>query len=122
MKYTRNFSVDEFASKDGKDEDARMCQDFMNSLQALRDELDHPMIITSAIRSHSHNKAVGGATNSMHLSRPCLACDIAVINWSAAIKHRFIGLAISHGFNGIGISKNFIHIDKRKGFKSLWTY
>jgi len=35
-KYTLNFSIAEFAPRDGKDGDARMCPGFMLALQALR--------------------------------------------------------------------------------------
>lgn len=120
-KYTRDFSVKEFASKDGKDGDARMCPDFMSKLQELRDYVDHPMTITSGIRSPDHNRAVGGSTHSMHLSRPCKACDVAIIDWTPHMKHRFLNHALQCGFAGVGISKNFIHLDTR-GTSTLWIY
>ena len=120
-RYTKNFTIAEFASQDGKEKDARMCPEFMHRLQNLRDKFDFPMIITSGIRSQSHNRAVGGARLSMHLTTPCQACDIAIIDWSGSKKHRFLRLALSNGFKGIGISKNFIHLDMRSA-TSLWTY
>jgi zinc D-Ala-D-Ala carboxypeptidase len=119
--YSKNFSIAEFASQDGKDQGARMCPEFMLKLQSLREEFNHSIVVTSGIRSFDHNKAVGGARLSMHLSRPCKACDVAIINWSSSIRHRFLELAFSHGFSGIGVSKNFIHLDTR-ATKSLWIY
>ena len=119
--YTRNFSVSEFSSKDGKDQDARMCAEFMSALQALRDAVGHSMIISSGIRSPAHNIAVGGSRLSKHLTRPCIACDVAMINWTTHMKHRFIHSAFEHGFKGIGISKNFIHLDMRHMY-TFWTY
>lgn len=120
-KYTKNFSIAEFASRDCKDQEARMCPDFMTKLQELRDWVDHTMIISSGIRSPEHNRAVGGSKNSMHLSRPCKACDVSIIDWTGHMKHRFLHNAFQHGFRGIGISKNFIHLDMRAG-NTLWTY
>ena len=120
-RYTKNFTVDEFASKDGLEKDARMHPEFMLNLQNLRDDFDYPMTITSGIRSPDHNKAVGGAALSMHLTRPCEACDVAIIDWSPSARHRFLKLAFANGFKGIGISRNFIHLDMRVAV-SLWTY
>ena len=121
-RYTKNFTVAEFASRDGKDRDARMCPVFMDKLQVLRDAWDAPLIITSGMRSRDHNIAVGGSKNSQHLKRPGIACDIACIDWGAYHRHRFIKLAMQYGFKGIGISKNFIHLDMREHMSSLWIY
>lgn len=120
-RYTKNFTVDEFASRDGKEPEARMCPEFMDRLQSLRDVWDSPLVITSGMRSLEHNRAVGGARASMHLKRPGIACDIAWIDWTGHMKHRFLTLALTHGFRGVGVSKNFIHLDMRQ-INTLWTY
>lgn len=120
-RYTKNFTVAEFASRDGKEPEARMCPHFMDRLQSFREVWGSPLIITSGMRSEEHNRAVGGSTNSMHLKRPGIACDIAIIDWTGHMKHRFVTLALAHGFRGVGISKNFIHLDMRQ-VNTLWTY
>ena len=50
----------------------------MTKLQQLRDFLGKPVIVTSAYRSPTHNKKVGGAKSSMHLR--ARAFDIAMDN------------------------------------------
>lgn len=125
-RYTKNFTVAEMASKDGKDTEARMCQKFMEKLQALRSDFKKAMVVTSAIRSKEHNDAIGGAVRSMHLTRPCVAVDIDTSKWNSAQLYKFIDLVFEHGFTGIGIDKNFVHLDTRsksngKGPR-LWTY
>ena len=126
MRYTKNFTVAEMASKDGKDTEARMCPAFMKKIQALREDFRHPMRITSAIRSLEHNEAVGGSPKSQHLTRPCIAADVSTAGWDSAKLHRFVDLVFQHGFTGIGIADDFIHIDTRKTANRmgprLWTY
>ncbi|NRA68538.1 MAG: DUF882 domain-containing protein [Pseudobacteriovorax sp.] len=92
---------------------------FMDKLQALRDEFDHPMIITSGFRSPEHNKAVGGSKNSRHLVGE--AVDISTKGMSAIRKHKLLELAFAFGFNGIAQAKTYVHIDTRKT-NSTWTY
>ena len=64
-KLSENFRVKEFASKDGADEikiDTRL----VNLLQKIRDKFKAKVTINSGYRTKSHNKKVGGATNSYH--------------------------------------------------------
>ena len=60
-----NFTVREFACKDGSDPvfiDTQLVQ----VLQSIRDHFGKPVIITSAYRTAAHNKTVGGAAYSQH--------------------------------------------------------
>lgn len=77
-------------------------------LQELRDLIGKPIIVTSAYRSPAHNKAVGGATNSLHLEGR--AFDINMANHDPA---KFEAAARQVGFTGFGYypRQGFMHID-----------
>jgi zinc D-Ala-D-Ala carboxypeptidase len=102
----RNFSPAEIACRGtGK---LLVNDDALDRLQALRTALGKPMIINSAYRSPEHNKRVGGATGSKHLSGT--AFDVSMANHDPA---SFIAAARRAGFSGIGTypRSNFVHID-----------
>ena len=106
----KNFSPRELACKGTGsllvDEDA------LNKLQALRDRLGVPMIVTSAYRSPQHNRSVGGASRSKHMEG--IAFDIRMENHNPSA---FIAAAQAEGFNAIGTypRSGFVHIDTRPG-------
>ena len=65
-KVSENFTVAEFASKDG----ARVViinPKLPEYLQKARDHFGKPMIITSGYRTTAHNIKVGGVSNSQHV-------------------------------------------------------
>jgi hypothetical protein len=80
----------------------------MDKLQSLRNRLGKPLIIRSAYRSPSHNRAVGGAPASKHMLGS--AFDISMANHDPAA---FITAARAVGFLGIGTypRSGFLHID-----------
>ena len=80
----------------------------MDKLQALRTRLGRPLLITSAYRSPQHNRAVGGAKNSMHMRG--IAFDVRMENQD---PHEFVKAAKAVGFAGIGTypRSGFIHVD-----------
>ena len=86
-------------------------------LYAMRLIFGKPMIITSGARCLVHNKAVGGAKDSTHLTG---AFDIKV---SPFDEYRLIQIAQFVGFTGIGIKDNkFIHVDDKREGAFIWTY
>lgn len=91
----------------------------LTRLQALRDEFDEPLLITSAYRCREHNEAVGGYPKSQHLRGR--AVDIAIDHYTPGQKLRLISLVHGFRFKGVGYYKTFIHIDVREGSKSLWV-
>lgn len=80
----------------------------LDKLQALRDRLGKPIILTSAYRSPEHNKRVGGAKNSYHLQG--VAFDVRMENHD---PHEFEAAARAEGFTGFGYytKSGFMHID-----------
>lgn len=87
----------------------------MDMLQTFRNDLARPMVITSAYRSHAHNRAVGGATGSLNLQGK--AFDVVLGNHD---PHAFIAAASKVGFTGIGTYpwQGFVHIDT--GRARMW--
>ncbi len=80
----------------------------LDRLQALRDQLDKPLIVRSAYRSPEHNRAVGGAARSKHMDGS--AFDIAMANHDPVA---FEAAARAVGFLGFGFypRSGFIHVD-----------
>lgn len=83
-------------------------EDALDKLQALRERLGRPMLITSAYRSPEHNKRVGGAKNSYHMQG--MAFDVRMENQD---PHEFEAAARAVGFTGFGYYQRsgFMHID-----------
>lgn len=122
-KLTKNFNISEFESKDG----SKMPEDVLENvkvhaynLQTIRDFCDATVTINSAYRSPTHNKNIGGASKSQHLTGN--ATDITVKGFSpdqvADIIEGLIRIdAIEEG--GVGRYNTFTHYDRR-GYKARW--
>lgn len=125
MKLTKNFSKSEFDSKDGAEMPHEILLNVIklaHSLQKLRDELDAPITINSGYRSPSHNKKVGGAVASRHLTGR--AADIDVKGFTSEYVARTIEQLILSGDmiqGGIGIYDTFVHYDIR-GVRARWDF
>lgn len=94
----------------------------IRKLQALRDTLGMPLVINSAARCPKHNKDIGGAPKSHHIStkeQSSDAFDVAIVG---LLTHdKLINAAMAVGFKGIGVGGTFVHIDDRPEFYS-WKY
>lgn len=90
-------------------------EDALDKLQALRDNLKRPLLLTSAYRSPEHNRKVGGAKNSQHMQG--IAFDVRMENQD---PEQFEAAARAVGFTGFGYypKQGFIHIDT--GPKRSW--
>lgn len=108
-KLSANFSVKEFACKDGTDK-ILIADELVTKLQQIRDYFNQPIIINSAYRTESHNKKVGGSPNSQHLKGT--AADI-VINGVAPLL--IAQYAEYIGCGGVGLYGGFTHVDVRQG-------
>lgn len=123
MRLTKNFELKEFSCKDGTnvpDELMENCIELAENLQKIRDYFGRPLIINSAYRTESHNKKVGGVSNSQHLK--CKAADIKIKGVSIKELSNAIFTLIERGEikqGGVGVYKTFVHYDIR-GNKARW--
>lgn len=124
MKLTENFSRSEFDCKDGTkvpDEFMDNLQELAENLQVLRDYVETSVSITgSGYRTPSHNKKVGGAKRSQHLTAS--AADINASGYTPKELHMIIELLIGEGKmkqGGLGLYNTFVHYDIR-GTKARW--
>lgn len=111
-----NFKVKEFACTDGTDP-IFVDSDLVNVLQKIRAHFGKSVTITSAYRTPSKNKAVGGETYSQHLYGK--AADIKV-NGVTPKKVAAYAETLLKNKGGIGIYSTFTHIDVR-ATKSRWN-
>lgn len=115
-KVSANFKVKEFACKDGSDP-VFISQELVAVLQKIRTHFDKPVNITSAYRTPTYNKKVGGVNNSQHLYGR--AADIKV----TGVKPKDVATyaeKLLPNKGGIGTYDNFTHIDVR-AVKSRWN-
>lgn len=117
MKLTKNFIRQEFDCRDGTpvpDSLLPNLQKLAENLQVLRDYIGKPIHINSGYRSPSHNKKIGGATQSQHLL--ATAADITVRDMTPSQVYRAIEKLIKSGQmhnGGLGLYKGFVHYDVR---------
>ena len=72
MKY---FKLEEFDSSDEPGSGAKMHEEILHMLDAVRKEYGKPIKINSGYRTEARNKKIGGVPNSSHLKG--LAVDIS---------------------------------------------
>ena len=113
---SKNFRVREFACKDGSDP-IFIDDELVSVLQQIRDHFGKAVTITSAFRTASHNKKVGGATYSQHLYGK--AADIKVSGVAPSVVADYVETLMPNT-GGIGRYATFTHVDVRKT-KSRWN-
>ena len=111
-----NFRVKEFACTDGTDP-IFISHELVSILQKIRTNFGKPVFITSAYRTVSKNKAVGGEAYSKHLYG--MAADIKVNGVSPKMVADYAETLMPNK-GGIGIYSTFVHIDVRDT-KSRWN-
>lgn len=120
---SKNFKVKEFACKDGSNT-VFVDTDLVALLQKIRDHFGKAVTITSAYRTASWNKKIGGSTKSQHLYG--MAADIQVGDISPETVAAYAEtLLVNKGGIGTypkkaGRAKGWVHVDVRKN-KSRWT-
>jgi uncharacterized protein YcbK (DUF882 family) len=123
MRLSTNFSLPEFASKDGSDfpEDVKInLSELAHNLQALRDHFGKSITITSGYRSEAHNVRIAGARDSFHVRG--MAADLKISGIAPRIVYNAIELLIKLGKmkeGGLGLYNSWVHYDIR-GKKIRW--
>ena len=118
MKLSKNFTLSEFACRDGS-EIIMVDYQLIDLLQQLRDTLGKSVRITSGYRTAAYNKECGGIPTSHHLTGK--AADIKVSGLSPL---ELAKAADRIGFKGIGVYPTFTHVDvvgSVSGKKIYWV-
>jgi len=122
---TRNFNLSEFRCKDGTGVPPEyLCnvRVLATNLQVIRARIGQPLVIISGYRSPAHNTAVGGATNSQHLTASAadLRCSLSPDELRQVILDLIESGEIMQG--GVGIyDDGTVHYDIR-GTKARWDW
>lgn len=114
-KLSANFKVKEFACTDGSDP-IFIDTELVNVLQKIRTHFGKSVTITSAYRTPTKNKAVGGQTYSQHLYGK--AADIKVKGVTPKKVAAYAEKLLPNK-GGIGTYSTFTHVDVRSA-KSRW--
>lgn len=115
-KLSQNFTVSEFACKDGSDK-ILIDTELVNVLQKIRSHFGKTVTINSAYRNPSYNKKIGGVSNSQHTKGT--AVDICISSIAPTEIARYAEYIMPNK-GGIGLYSNFVHIDVRPK-RSRWT-
>lgn len=84
-----------------------------NRLQAIRDLVGKPLLVTSGYRSPEHNLKVGGAFDSYHIQG--MAADIQIQGMSP----RQVQAYLTGWSGGLGCYPTHTHVDIRP-YKARW--
>tara|TARA_B110000027_G_scaffold102215_1_gene108132 strand:- start:119 stop:514 length:396 start_codon:yes stop_codon:yes gene_type:complete len=126
MKITENFNRREFDCKCGCEMPSSVfyeIEELANELQVIRDHFKAPIQINSAYRCPSHNKAIGGVSNSQHVLGK--ASDIVIKGYTPDEVADELEVMIEDEclfpfhLGGIGRYNTFTHIDIRPS-KARW--
>lgn len=115
-KLSTNFRVKEFACTDGSDP-IFVAPELVTVLQKIRNHFGKTVTITSAYRTPTKNKAVGGTTYSQH--QYGTAADIKVKGVTPKKVAQYAEKLLPNK-GGIGVYSTFTHIDVRST-KSRWN-
>ena len=115
------FSYSEFDSKGAPGSGREhMSEEFILTLDKIRECAGFPFVITSGYRTPEHNAAVGGVPGSSHTKG--LAVDISAP--TTAMKDKIVACAAANGIKRIGYGRSFIHldVDLDKPQYAIWGY
>ncbi len=108
-----HFKLSEFACKDGTPI-VLVDPALVKVLENIRKHFNKPVRINSGYRTASHNRKVGGSSNSQHVKGT--AADIVV---SGVSPDTVASYCEKIGVDGVGRYRTFTHVDTR-GYKARW--
>ena len=111
-----HFDRSEFACKCGCGFDT-VDIDLLALMEAVRQEFDKPVIITSGCRCYQHNKDEEGWPDSKHMEGR--AADIVVRGYQPFEVYAYFLDALGTG-GGLGSYADFTHVDSRSGPAARW--
>lgn len=113
----RYFSLEEFkCSHCGEN---HIEPQFVMKLDALRDMMGFPFVITSGYRCKDH-PVEAKKPNGPGQHTKGNAADIAITD--AHDRYLLVRMAMTMGFTGVAAHKSFVHVDTRVGPEKMWTY
>lgn len=92
--------------------------DFVRHLDLLREACNRPLTVTSGYRHPTHSVEAKKNEPGRHTMGD--AADIAVVGGFE--RGQIVAEAIRLGFKGIGVARTFVHVDRRSGRLTMWTY
>ena len=108
FKLADNFTLGEFACKDGNDE-VLVDLSLVDILQRARAELGRRITITSGYRTQKYNGKIGGAKNSYHIKGQAVDIKVEGLTpWQVALYFEHCSKA-----GGIGMYDSWVHVDTR---------
>ena len=118
---SKNFPVYELRCKCStckREKESKVDKEALDALQRVREDFGKAMVLTSAYRCSEHPDEAKKDRPGQH--NKGVAFDIYV-PWGRD-RMRLVELALKHGFKGFGFANSFLHIDKRNGKLTSWTY
>lgn len=96
-------------------------QEFMSFMDALRERVGEPLIITSWYRCEVYDRRLGGGRSAGNHTTGRAAdiyCEASHLRW------KIVAAATALGAKRIGLAKNFIHVDLVEGKPQevIWLY
>lgn len=115
----KNFKISEFDSPDAKGSGGNMNVKMLVMLDLTRSIAGIPFHVNSGFRTITHNKEVGGVTNSAHTRG--YAADISAMTDEQ--KRTILKAAYAAGFRRYGYYGSFIHLDtdSDKPTPTIWA-
>ena len=88
--------------------------------QGVRDEVGHPVKITSGCRCFQHNLDVGGSAGSDHL----IGKGVDISCTTSKLRYAIVRAAMRVGVTRLGVGKNIVHIgiNEVNPQEVIWVY